>query len=75
MPEPDSVQLAGPLLYIDEPRPGGVPPYMNAMFAAIELVAELPRNRGPLVIETYALVRLEGPRGDVLDRTPPPELQ
>ncbi len=75
MPEPDSVQLAGPLLYIDEPRPGGVPPYMNAMFAAIELVAELPRKRGPLVIETYALVRLEGPRGDVLDRTPPPELQ
>jgi hypothetical protein len=75
MPEPDSVQLAGPLLYVDEARPGGVPPSMNAMFASIERVAELPRKRGRLVIETYALELLRGPRGDVLDRTPPPELQ
>jgi len=35
----------------------------------------LPRKRGPLVIESYALDLLDGARGDVLDRSPPPELQ
>ena len=31
--------------------------------------------RGPLKIETYALDLLEGPKGDVLDHSPPPELE
>jgi hypothetical protein len=31
--------------------------------------------RGPLKIETYALDLLEGPKGSVLDRSPPPELE
>ena len=30
--------------------------------------------RGPLTIETYAIDLLEDARGDVLDRSPPPEL-
>ena len=37
-------------------------------------VAELPRKRGPLTIETYTITLLSRPTGDVLDRSPPPEL-
>jgi len=37
-------------------------------------VAELKRKRGPLLIETIELDVLEGPKGDVFDRAPPPEL-
>jgi hypothetical protein len=66
--------LAGKLLYVDEARPGGRPSLTQA-FARVERVAELPRKRGPLVIETYALDLLEGPKGDVLDNSPPPELE
>jgi 4-amino-4-deoxy-L-arabinose transferase-like glycosyltransferase len=74
MPEPDPVQLSGKLLYVDEARPGGRP-YLKENFAGVEQVAELTRKRGPLVIETYALDLLEGPKSEVLDRSPPPELQ
>jgi hypothetical protein len=74
MPEPDPAQLSGKLLFVDELRPGGQPVLKKA-FAQVERVAELPRKRGPLTIETYALDLLEGARGEVLDRSPPPELQ
>jgi hypothetical protein len=74
MPEPDAAQLSGKLLYVDEARPGGRP-YLKETFARVEQVAELERKRGPLTIETYALDLLEGPKGDVLDRSPPPELE
>jgi 4-amino-4-deoxy-L-arabinose transferase-like glycosyltransferase len=74
MPEPDPALLAGPLLFVDEARPGGRP-YLNEKFARVERVAELPRKRGPLTIETYALDLLGGARGEVLDRSPPPELE
>jgi 4-amino-4-deoxy-L-arabinose transferase-like glycosyltransferase len=73
MPEPDQAALAGPLLFVDEARPGGRP-YLQDRFARVEQVAELQRKRGPLVIETYALTLLQDPKGEVLDRTPPPEL-
>ncbi len=73
MPEPDPAKLAGPLLYVDELR-SAEPPYLTERFARIDRVAELPRKRGPLVIETYALDLLREPKGDVLDRSPPPEL-
>ena len=73
MPEPDPALLAGPLLFVDEARPGGRP-WLNERFARVERVGELPRKRGPLTIETYALDLLNGARGDVLDRSPPPEL-
>ena len=78
MPEPDAAQLSGKLLYVDELRPGGqpyLPPHLKDAFARIERVAELPRKRGPLTVETYALDLLDGARGEVLDRSPPPELQ
>jgi 4-amino-4-deoxy-L-arabinose transferase-like glycosyltransferase len=74
MDEPDPALLAGRLLYVDEVRPNGLPPYMSELFARTERVAELPRLRGPLVIETYGLDLLEGAKGEVLDRSPPPEL-
>ena len=74
MPEPDAALLAGKLLYVDEARPGGRP-YLQERFARVEQVAELPRKRGPLTIETYALDLLEGPKGEVLDSSAPPELQ
>ncbi|MGA7806123.1 glycosyltransferase family 39 protein [Bradyrhizobium sp.] len=72
MGEPDPARLAGPLLHVDEVRPQSD---LNDRFASVERVAELPRKRGPLVIETYALDVLKGPKGSVLDRSPPPELQ
>lgn len=73
MPEPDPQLLAGKLLYVDEVRPGGHPS-LNERFASVTRVADLPRKRGPLVIETYGIELLEGARGEVLDHSPPPEL-
>jgi 4-amino-4-deoxy-L-arabinose transferase-like glycosyltransferase len=72
MPEPDAKQLAGKLLYVHEVW--AIDP-LKDMFTRIEKVAEIPRKRGPLTIETYALDVLEGPKGEVFDRTPPPELE
>jgi 4-amino-4-deoxy-L-arabinose transferase-like glycosyltransferase len=74
MPEPGPAQFAGKLLYVDENRPGGRP-YLKDAVARVERIAELTRMRGPLTIETYALDSLEGAKGDVLDRSPPPELE
>jgi hypothetical protein len=74
MPEPDAAKLSGRLLFVDEARPGGRPNLKDS-FARVERVAELKRLRGPLTIETYALDLLEGPNGEVLDRSPPPELE
>ncbi len=75
MPEPSAAELKGRLLFVDEARPWGIRPYLKDRFTRIEHVAELPRKRGPLVIETYSLDLLDGAEGDVLDRSPPPELQ
>jgi len=74
MPEPGAAELQGPLLFVDEARPWGIRPYLKDSFTRIERIAELPRKRGPLVIETYSLDLLDGAEGDVLDRSPPPEL-
>jgi len=75
MPEPDPALLSAKVLYVDEVRPIGPPPYLQNAYTRIERIAELPRKRGPLVIETYAIDLLEGAKGDVIDRSPPPELQ
>jgi hypothetical protein len=72
--EPTPAQLAGPLLYVDEVLPSARP-YVRRTFARVEDVATFQRKRGPLVIETYSVVLLREPRGDVLDHSPPPELQ
>jgi Dolichyl-phosphate-mannose-protein mannosyltransferase len=73
-PEPTAAELRGPLLYVDEVSPVGLPSSLTDRFARTERLGELPRKRGPLAFETYALDLLIGPKGDVLDRTPPPEL-
>jgi 4-amino-4-deoxy-L-arabinose transferase-like glycosyltransferase len=73
MPEPTTAQLAGKLLYVREAFPGDHP--LKANFARIERVGEVTRKRGPLVIETYALDVLEGAKGEVFDRSAPPELE
>jgi hypothetical protein len=70
-PEPSASQLAGKLLYVREVGQAS----LKDMFAQAEKVAEVKRKRGPLVIETYVLDLLEGPKGEVFDRSPPPELQ
>jgi Dolichyl-phosphate-mannose-protein mannosyltransferase len=74
MPEPNAAQLAGRLLYVFEDWLGDAP-YLKDRFTRIERAGEVTRKRGPLLIETYALDVLEGPKGEVLDRSPPPELQ
>jgi Dolichyl-phosphate-mannose-protein mannosyltransferase len=73
MPEPDPALLSGKLLYVDEAR-AELPRYLKT-FSGVERVAELTRKRGPLTIETYALDLLTGAKGEVLDRSPPPELE
>jgi hypothetical protein len=73
MGEPDAAKLAGPMLYVDEVRPWESP-YLKEHFGQVERIAELPRKRGSLVIETYGLDLVREPKGDVIDRSPPPEL-
>jgi hypothetical protein len=73
-PEPDAAQLAGKLLFVYEAWLGDAP-FLKDRFAHVERVGEVQRKRGPFVIETSALDLLEGPIGEVLDRSPPPELR
>ena len=72
MPEPDPELLAGKLIYVDELRPTAIP-FLDELFAKVTQIAQLQRKRGPLVVETYGIDLLEGAKGDVLDRSPPPE--
>ncbi len=74
MPEPSAAQLSGKLLFVDDARPGARS-YQSENFTRVERVAELKRMRGPLVVETYGIDLLEGAKGSVLDRSPPPELE
>ena len=73
MPEPDAAQLGGKLLFVGEPN-AETRAMLARNFSRVETVAELPRRRGPLLIETYQLDLLEGVTGEVLDRSLPPEL-
>jgi 4-amino-4-deoxy-L-arabinose transferase-like glycosyltransferase len=72
MPEPDPALLKGKLLYVDEAREDQ--PLLKKDFARVRKVGEVMRKRGPLPIETLEIDVLEGPKGDVFDRAPPPEL-
>jgi hypothetical protein len=73
MPEPDPAALKGKLLFVDEVRAGGHPELAGA-FARVENVGRPLRKRGALTIESYELDLLDSARGDVFDRSPPPEL-
>jgi len=72
MPEPDPALLKGKLLLVGERYFGQ--PELEANFDSVQKLAELSRKRGPLAIETYTILLLEGAKGEVLDRSPPPEL-
>ena len=74
MPQPDPGLLEGPLMFVDEVRADGQAA-LQKQYARFEKLTVLPRMRGPLVIESYELDLLEGARGEVLDNSPPPELQ
>jgi 4-amino-4-deoxy-L-arabinose transferase-like glycosyltransferase len=74
-PEPPRDWLEGTLIYVC-----GVPcddqvAWFAARYANVDEVARLPRTRGAVTIETYIIYRVQGLRGDPLDRTPPPELK
>jgi hypothetical protein len=71
MPEPSPAQLAGKLLLVGEQGLSALP-YLTARFARVEKVGDALRRRGPLVVEAVELVALDGPIGEVLDRSPPP---
>ncbi len=72
MPEPDPALLKGKLLFVHDVNLG--PPRLETRFLTVEKLGEVTRKRGPLVIQTFGIFLLEGARGDVLDRSPPPEL-
>jgi len=73
MPAPDAAMLRGKLLLVDEPKPEAQA-QLAERFARVEVVGEVVRKRGPLVIETYQLTLLDGAKGDALDNSPPPEM-
>jgi hypothetical protein len=73
-PEPDPAQLAGTQLFVDEAQIG-LRFYVTDTFARAEKIGEAARKRGPLTIETYAFYAVSQPKREVIDRTPPPELQ
>jgi 4-amino-4-deoxy-L-arabinose transferase-like glycosyltransferase len=74
MPEPDAVQLAGKFLYVYQAWLGTAP-LLKDRFVRIDRVSEVQRKRGPLVIETFVVDLLGGSKGEVFDRSPPPEIQ
>jgi 4-amino-4-deoxy-L-arabinose transferase-like glycosyltransferase len=73
MPEPDAAKLSGKLLLVGEENAAASPEW-RAAFSHIEKVADLTRRRGPLVIEPVELNVLEGATNEVLDHSPPPEM-
>src|SRR5215207_1581234 len=71
-PEPDRALFQGPLLYVcklvcDETD------LVRSRFDKFDEIARFPRTRRGVEIETYTVFRVEGLRGDPLERSPPPE--
>jgi 4-amino-4-deoxy-L-arabinose transferase-like glycosyltransferase len=71
MDEPDTNLLNGKALLIG---PVGASPPARALYTRIEKLAELTRKRSGAAFETYEVDLLDGAKGEVLDRSPPPEL-
>ncbi|TAH69191.1 MAG: glycosyltransferase family 39 protein [Rhodopseudomonas palustris] len=70
-PEPAPELLSGKLLLVGEDQ-AAMLPSVQASFERIERVGVVQRKRGPLVIEDVELDLLDGAKGDVFDRSPPP---
>jgi 4-amino-4-deoxy-L-arabinose transferase-like glycosyltransferase len=71
MSEPDTRLLKGRALLIG---PAGASPVYRASYEHVEKLADLPRKRSGVAIETYEIDLLDGAKGGVLDRSLPPEL-
>jgi 4-amino-4-deoxy-L-arabinose transferase-like glycosyltransferase len=65
-PTPDPDLFKWPLLYVCDAECGGVD-LVRARFESVQEVARIPRRRRGVEIETYAVYRVHGPRGDPLD--------
>jgi 4-amino-4-deoxy-L-arabinose transferase-like glycosyltransferase len=74
LPEPDPARFIGPLLIVYREDYSALD-YDRARFATFEVLKTVARGRSGAPAETYMLVRAQGPKGDALDRTPPPERQ
>ncbi|ABD89277.1 glycosyl transferase, family 39 [Rhodopseudomonas palustris BisB18] len=73
--EPDAALLNGKLLFVGRSSyQHWLHPWLQEAFASVDSVAEVSRMRGATVIETYRIDLLEGAKGDILLRWPPPEL-
>ena len=70
---PDPVLPAGKLLHVDDIKPE-VEAQLRDAFTSVQSVGRVERKRGPLVIETFDMLLLDGAKGDVFDKTPAPEL-
>jgi 4-amino-4-deoxy-L-arabinose transferase-like glycosyltransferase len=73
-PEPDAELLRGPLLYVCK-APCPEPDRVLAKFERVAEPVKLPRIRRGVTIEDYLVWRLDGLKGDLLDRSPPDELR
>lgn len=71
LPEPDARLLEGRALLVG--YRGGDAAF-RGRYARTEKLADLARKRGGVVVETYEVDLLDGPKGAPLDRLPPPEL-
>ena len=73
-PEPPRELFDGVLIFVC-----GLPcediMFIRPRYTRVDEIARLPRLRRGVILETYAVYRVEGLRGDPLDRSPPPELQ
>jgi len=71
--DPDPARLKGKLVFVATDLP--VERFdLGKSFASIQPLAHLTRYRGPTPIQTYEIVLLDGAKGDVFDRTLPPEV-
>lgn len=71
MPEPDAELLKGKLLLIGITD---APIRFRDKFTRIEKIGEVKRQRSGVTIETYEVDLADAATGEVLDRSPPPEL-
>jgi hypothetical protein len=72
MPEPASALLQGKLLFVSNVAAWR---YLKKSYSHWTPVGELERKRGPKVIASYELVQLDPQTENVLDRSPPRELE
>lgn len=74
MPEPDAALFNGPLLYVCG-SPCAEAAKVTQKFERVTELQTLPRMRHGVTIDNYRVWRLDGLKSDLLDRSPPPELQ